>query len=335
VGLTGTKFGCGQALCGSCTVIVDKQAVRACITSVSDVRGRGGHTIEGLHPTGDHPVQKAWRQLNVPQCGFCQTGQIMQAAALLMDNPKPSHDQIRESLSAEYLPVRLLPAHRKRRPSRIDGGLHHEHSHQSQRSSVALSGTSKSTNVFTPQHPEGPRAGGGFVLAAPVMSRPGFAAYQTGADKMPHGTVVDPRVFVAIAPDALSRSFAHRAGLVRAKPGRDITGAAKTKPPASPRPFRMLRRETLSTLTYRSKPRSFLGLVRMFMIRPPSMRDGRRFRCAGSSRTGRYSRTGIRGSGRATVLDYPLTSAAACMIWPVWQKPHCGTLSCRQAFCTG
>ena len=99
VGLTGTKFGCGQALCGSCTVIVDKQAIRACITSVSDVVNREVTTIEGLHPTGDHPVQKAWRQLNVPQCGFCQTGQIMQAAALLMDNPKPSHDQIRESLS--------------------------------------------------------------------------------------------------------------------------------------------------------------------------------------------------------------------------------------------
>ena len=99
VGLTGTKFGCGQALCGSCTVIVDKQAVRACITSVSDVVGREVTTIEGLHPTGDHAVQKAWRQLNVPQCGFCQTGQIMQAAALLMENPKPSHDQIRESLS--------------------------------------------------------------------------------------------------------------------------------------------------------------------------------------------------------------------------------------------
>ena len=93
-GLTGTKFGCGQALCGACTVMVDKQAVRACITSVSDVVDRDIVTIEGLHPTGDHPIQKAWRQLNVPQCGFCQTGQIMQAAALLIDN-----NQIRESLS--------------------------------------------------------------------------------------------------------------------------------------------------------------------------------------------------------------------------------------------
>jgi isoquinoline 1-oxidoreductase alpha subunit len=99
IGLTGTKFGCGQALCGSCTVIVDKEAVRSCITSVSDVVGREVTTIEGLHPAGDHTVQKAWRQVNVPQCGYCQAGQIMQAAALLMDNPKPSHDQIREAMA--------------------------------------------------------------------------------------------------------------------------------------------------------------------------------------------------------------------------------------------
>jgi isoquinoline 1-oxidoreductase subunit alpha len=98
-GLTGTKFGCGQALCGACTVIVDKEAVRSCITSINDVAGREVTTIEGLHPDGDHPVQKAWRQINVPQCGFCQAGQIMQAAALLMENPKPSHDQIREAMS--------------------------------------------------------------------------------------------------------------------------------------------------------------------------------------------------------------------------------------------
>src|SRR5215470_4530439 len=98
-GLTGTKFGCGQALCGACTVIVDKQAVRACITSVSDVADREVTTIEGLHPTGDHAVQKAWRQLNVPQCGYCQAGQIMQAAALLIENPKPNHDQIREAMA--------------------------------------------------------------------------------------------------------------------------------------------------------------------------------------------------------------------------------------------
>ena len=78
---------------------VDGEAVRACITSVSDVVGREVTTIEGLHPTGDHAVQKAWRQLNVPQCGFCQAGQIMQAAALLIEDPKPNHDKIREAMA--------------------------------------------------------------------------------------------------------------------------------------------------------------------------------------------------------------------------------------------
>ena len=94
VGLTGTKFGCGIALCGACTVHVDKEATRACITSVSDVAGRRVTTIEGLHPTGDHAVQKAWRQVNVPQCGYCQAGQIMQAAALLKHSPHPTDADI-------------------------------------------------------------------------------------------------------------------------------------------------------------------------------------------------------------------------------------------------
>ena len=89
-----------------------------------------------------------------------------------------------------------------------------------------------------------------------------------------------------------------------AKAGRDITGAASTNPPASPRPFRMLRRETLSTLMYRSKPRSFLGLVRMFMITPPSKRDGLRFRCVGNSHSGRYYPTSLRVSDRGWVLDF-------------------------------
>jgi isoquinoline 1-oxidoreductase alpha subunit len=98
-GLTGTKFGCGEALCGACTVHVDGQATRSCITAVSDVEGRKVITIEGLHPQGDHPVQKAWREINVPQCGYCQAGQIMQAAALLTDTPNPSSAQIRETMS--------------------------------------------------------------------------------------------------------------------------------------------------------------------------------------------------------------------------------------------
>jgi isoquinoline 1-oxidoreductase subunit alpha len=99
VGLTGTKFGCGRALCGACTVHVDGQAARACITAMQDVADRSVTTIEGLDPHGDHPVQKAWRQANVPQCGFCQAGQIMQAAALLAQNPHPSGEDIRDGMS--------------------------------------------------------------------------------------------------------------------------------------------------------------------------------------------------------------------------------------------
>ena len=99
VGLTGTKFGCGEALCGACTVHVDGQAVQSCIVAVSEVDGRNVTTIEGLHPTGDHPVQKAWRQVNVPQCGFCQAGQIMRGAALLNELPHPTDQQIRDAMS--------------------------------------------------------------------------------------------------------------------------------------------------------------------------------------------------------------------------------------------
>ena len=99
LGLTGTKFGCGAALCGACTVHVDGQATRACITAVNDVAGRAVTTIEGLDPNGMHPVQKAWRQLNVPQCGYCQAGQIMQAAALLATVKNPSEDEINGAMT--------------------------------------------------------------------------------------------------------------------------------------------------------------------------------------------------------------------------------------------
>jgi isoquinoline 1-oxidoreductase alpha subunit len=98
-GMTGTKFGCGQALCGACTVHIGGQAARSCITAMSDVAGQEVTTIEGLHPTGDHPVQKAWRDLGVPQCGFCQAGQIMQAASLLAQSPHPTDQEIREQMS--------------------------------------------------------------------------------------------------------------------------------------------------------------------------------------------------------------------------------------------
>jgi isoquinoline 1-oxidoreductase subunit alpha len=94
LGLTGTKFGCGAAQCGACTVHVNGQPVRSCITPVSGAAGKNITTIEGLSPVGDHPLQKAWVAEQVPQCGYCQSGQIMQAAALLAQNKKPTREQI-------------------------------------------------------------------------------------------------------------------------------------------------------------------------------------------------------------------------------------------------
>lgn len=94
LGLTGTKFGCGVSACGACTVHLDGQAVRACVTPVSAAEGKKVVTIEGLSKNGSHPVQRAWREHNVPQCGYCQTGQIMQAAALLAATPRPSDAEI-------------------------------------------------------------------------------------------------------------------------------------------------------------------------------------------------------------------------------------------------
>jgi len=95
IGLTGTKYGCGVAQCGSCTVHIDGAPVRSCVIPVSSVRtGQRITTIEGLSPKGDHPLQKAWVQNDVPQCGYCQSGMIMAAAALLKKNPKPTDADI-------------------------------------------------------------------------------------------------------------------------------------------------------------------------------------------------------------------------------------------------
>lgn len=92
--LRGTKYSCGIAVCGACTVHVDGETARSCVTSISSVAGKRVTTIEGLSPDGNHPVQRAWIDMDVPQCGYCQAGQIMSAAALLARNRNPSDDQI-------------------------------------------------------------------------------------------------------------------------------------------------------------------------------------------------------------------------------------------------
>ncbi|MCA9594974.1 MAG: (2Fe-2S)-binding protein [Myxococcales bacterium] len=99
LGLTGTKYGCGQALCGACSVHLDGQVVRSCVTPVSRAAGRAVTTIEGLSKDGTHPLQEAWVELGVPQCGFCQAGQIMVAAALLKEHPRPTEEQIEQSMA--------------------------------------------------------------------------------------------------------------------------------------------------------------------------------------------------------------------------------------------
>jgi isoquinoline 1-oxidoreductase alpha subunit len=99
LGLTGTKFGCGMALCGACTVHKNGEAIRSCVTAMRDVADAEIRTIEGLRENGLHPVQKAWMQLHVPQCGYCQSGQIMQAVALLNSKKQPTDQEIDEAMA--------------------------------------------------------------------------------------------------------------------------------------------------------------------------------------------------------------------------------------------
>lgn len=99
LGMTGTKFGCGVGLCGACTVHVDGKAAKACVVTVGEVAGKKVTTIEGLSADGSHPVQKAWSAHNVPQCGYCQAGQIMAGAALIAENKNPTDAQILEAMS--------------------------------------------------------------------------------------------------------------------------------------------------------------------------------------------------------------------------------------------
>ena len=118
LGLTGTKYGCGMALCGACTVHLNGQAIRSCVTPVSAVGEQAVTTIEGLSPDRSHPVQRAWLEIDVPQCGYCQPGQIMSAAALLAQNAQPNDEQIDAAMSGNICRCGTYPAHSRRDPSR-------------------------------------------------------------------------------------------------------------------------------------------------------------------------------------------------------------------------
>jgi aerobic-type carbon monoxide dehydrogenase small subunit (CoxS/CutS family) len=111
--MTGTKFGCGMALCGACTVHLDGKAIRSCVAPLSRVAGKRVTTIEGLSDNLMHPLQRAWIELDVPQCGYCQSGQIMSAAALLAENSKPSDTDIDEGMSGNICRCGTYPRIRK------------------------------------------------------------------------------------------------------------------------------------------------------------------------------------------------------------------------------
>jgi aerobic-type carbon monoxide dehydrogenase small subunit (CoxS/CutS family) len=113
LGLTGTKYGCGKALCGACTVHIDGTPARACVTPVESVAGKSITTIEGLSSNRSHPVQQAWIELDVPQCGYCQSGQIMAAVALLAKTPKPSDEDIDSAMSGNICRCGTYPRIRK------------------------------------------------------------------------------------------------------------------------------------------------------------------------------------------------------------------------------
>lgn len=124
IGLTGTKYGCGVALCGSCTVLVNGEPQRSCVVPAASIAGAEVTTIEGLSPDGGHALQEAWVALNVPQCGYCQSGQIMNAAALLARNPDPTDAEIDEAQSGNLCRCGTYPRIRAaiRRAAETGGG---------------------------------------------------------------------------------------------------------------------------------------------------------------------------------------------------------------------
>src|SRR5213082_1100240 len=113
LGLTGTKYGCGMAQCGACTVHLDGQAIRSCVKRVADATGKEITTIEGLSPDLSHPLQKAWLEEDVPQCGYCQSGQLMSAAVLLREKPKPTDEEIDEAMTGNICRCGTYPRIRR------------------------------------------------------------------------------------------------------------------------------------------------------------------------------------------------------------------------------
>ena len=204
LGLTGTKFGCGAALCGNCTVHVDGNAVRSCVTPMSELAGKSVVTIEGLSPKGDHPVQVAWRDQGVPQCGYCQTGQIMQRRGLPGEDAGTHRRADHRGDVRQSLPLRLLSAHPRGRARRGSGGLTMTELNTHTRTKIA--------NVSRRGLLKGVAATGGLVLAAqfPVV-RGALADYPTGGTAMPNGVVNNPKVFVSIGGDGTVTIVAARA----------------------------------------------------------------------------------------------------------------------------
>ena len=127
LGLTGTKYGCGQGLCGACTIHLTGKAIRSCVTTIGSANGAAVTTIEGLAALAEgddlHPAQQAWLEERVPQCGYCQPGQIMQAAALLSENPAPTDDEIDAAMSGNLCRCGTYQRIRKAIQHVIDGGV--------------------------------------------------------------------------------------------------------------------------------------------------------------------------------------------------------------------
>ena len=189
-GMTGTKFGCGRALCGACTVHLDGTAVRSCQVQVGDIDGQTVITIEGLSADGNHPVQKAWRELNVAQCGYCQTGQIMQAVSLLKDTPSPGPADPRRH-ERQHLPLRHLSAHSGRHQARLGQGIGE---------GMTMTNTTEVTNVARRSVLLG-LAAGTFVLSVRLSSPAQAQEKKFGGDGMPGGVKEDPKLFLSIADD--------------------------------------------------------------------------------------------------------------------------------------